>query len=135
MISFGANEVTIMTRRDRIHKFQTWRCPRRNLCNVLLGPGSPHTEYKCPTFGIAVHIKFLQAFLHNVSKIVCELKVTLKLIEKKTFWWIKLRSDFLVEAHPDLTAVLLSACFILIYISVLENIIVRIFWKNSCEFF
>ena len=54
----------IMTiKRGRIHKLQTWRCPRRNLCNVLLGPGSPHTEYKCPTFGIAVHIKFRQAFL------------------------------------------------------------------------
>ena len=56
-----------MTKRQRTHreenKLQTWRCPRWNLCNVLLGPGSPHTEYKCPTFGIAVHIKFHQAFL------------------------------------------------------------------------
>ena len=61
------NIYMIMTMRQRTHgegnKLQTWRCPRRNLCNVLLGPGSPHTEYKCPTFGIAVHIKFRQAFL------------------------------------------------------------------------
>ena len=61
------NIYMIMTMRQRTHgegnKLQTWRCPRRNLCNVLLGPGSSHTEYKCPTFGIAVHIKFRQAFL------------------------------------------------------------------------